>query len=139
MRRIAATLVALALAAPAGLFAAPKTISRSALALISALPWRGNAVELRALLESIVAGLPAGRGIGLEDLLAQVRLDCGSVVFAAGGTLRQARTRFEREYIAAVLEQNQGRISDTAKALGIQRTNLYRKMRTLRVTRERRH
>jgi DNA-binding NtrC family response regulator len=116
----------------------PKTLSRSALSLIAALPWRGNANELRALLEGVVTGLEGGRAIALEDVLAHVRLDGGSVVFANGGTLKQARARFEREYIAAVLEQHRGRISDAAKALGIQRTNLYRKMRSLRVTRTRR-
>jgi DNA-binding NtrC family response regulator len=116
----------------------PKTLSRPALSLIAALPWRGNALELRTLVEGIVASLGVGRGIGLEDVLAHVRLDGGSVVFANGGTLRQARARFEREYIAAVLEQHQGRISDAARALGIQRTNLYRKMRSLKVARERR-
>jgi two-component system nitrogen regulation response regulator NtrX len=105
--------------------------------LVSALPWHGNATELRALLEGVVRGLQGGRAIGLEDVLAHVRLDGGSVVFASGGTLRQARARFEREYIAAVLEQHHGRISDAAKALGIQRTNLYRKIRALRVARSR--
>jgi DNA-binding NtrC family response regulator len=55
-------------------------------------------------------------------------------VFSNGGTLRQARARFEREYIGHVLEQHQGRISEAAKALGIQRTNLYRKIRSLRVS-----
>ena len=84
----------------------------------------------------MVTGLQGGRGIGLEDVLAHVRLDGGSVVFSNGGTLRQARARFERDYIAAVLEQHHGRISEAAKALGIQRTNLYRKMRSLRVTRD---
>jgi two-component system nitrogen regulation response regulator NtrX len=115
----------------------PKTLSRSALSLISALPWRGNAVELRALLESVVVGLQGGRGIGLEDILARVKLDGGSVVCSNGGSLKEARARFERDYIAATLEQHHGRISDAAKALGIQRTNLYRKMRSLRVLRER--
>jgi two-component system nitrogen regulation response regulator NtrX len=116
----------------------PKTLSRAALSLISALPWRGNAIELRTLVEAVVNSLAVGRGIGLEDVLAHVKLDGGSVVFANGGTLRQARARFEREYISAVLEQHQGRISEAAKALGIQRTNLYRKIRSLKVARERR-
>lgn len=116
----------------------PKTMSRSALSLLAALPWRGNAAELRTLLEAVVTGSQGGRGIGLEDVLAQVRLDAGPVVFANGGTLKQARARFEREYIAAALEHHRGRISDAAKALGIQRTNLYRKMRSLRVLRDRR-
>jgi two-component system nitrogen regulation response regulator NtrX len=96
-------------------------------------------VELRTFIESVVTGSPGGRGIGLEDVLANVRLDGGSAVFSNGGTLRQARARFEREYIAAVLEQHQGRISDAAKTLGIQRTNLYRKMRSLRVIAGRRY
>ena len=114
----------------------PKPLSRPALMLISALPWRGNAVELRTLLENVVTGLQGGRGIGLEDLLGHVRLDGGSVEFSSGGTLKQARARFERGYISAVLEQHHGRISDAAVALGIQRTNLYRKMRSLRVSRD---
>jgi DNA-binding NtrC family response regulator len=116
----------------------PKTLSRPALSILSALPWRGNAGELRALLDTIVNASTGGRGIGLEDVLAHVRLDGGAVVFSNNGTLRQARARFEREYIASVLEQHQGRISDAAKALGIQRTNLYRKMRSLRIARDRR-
>jgi two-component system nitrogen regulation response regulator NtrX len=117
----------------------PKTVSRAALSLISALPWPGNAIELRTLLEAVVQGLHGGRGIGLEDLLAHVRLDGGSVgIGGGGGTLKQARARFEREYIATILEQHHGRISDAAKALGIQRTNLYRKMRSLRVGQGRR-
>jgi DNA-binding NtrC family response regulator len=115
-----------------------KTLSRPALLLIAALPWRGNAVELRSMLESVVAGLRGGRGIGLEDVLAHVRLDGGSAGYATGGTLRQARARFEREYISATLEQHHGRVSEAARALGIQRTNLYRKLRLLRVARERR-
>lgn len=56
---------------------------------------------------------------------------------ARGGTLKEARERFEREYIAGILEQHHGRITAAAKTLGIQRTNLYRKMRALRVNVER--
>jgi DNA-binding NtrC family response regulator len=49
----------------------------------------------------------------------------------SGATLRQARMRFEREYITAVLEQHHGRIAEAARILGIQRENLYRKLRRL--------
>jgi DNA-binding NtrC family response regulator len=116
-----------------------RTLSRSALSLLTALPWRGNGAELRSLLDSVVAGvlqhhLDAGREVGLDDVLAHVRLDAGPL-FSSGGTLRQARTLFEREYIANVLDQHHGRISKAAKALGLQRTNLYRKMRSLQVSR----
>ena len=111
----------------------PKTLSRAALTLLAALPWRGNAEELRSLLSSVVQGIHGGRNLGLEDVLAHVRLDGGSIVFPNGGSLKQARAKFERDYIAAILERNQGRIRDAAMALGIQRTNLYRKMRSLHI------
>ena len=117
----------------------PKTLSRSALSLLSALPWRGNAAELRRLLDAIVTGMQGGRGIALEDVLAHVQLDGGSGLLSSGGTLKQARSRFEKEYIASVLEQHRGRISEAARTLGIQRTNLYRKMRSLKVFRDPKH
>ena len=120
----------------AGLRVPPKTLSRSALSLLSALPWRGNATELRRLLDSVVTGLQGGRGIALEDVLGHVRLDGGAGLFSSGGTLKQARSRFEKEYIAVVLEQHRGRISEAARTLGIQRTNLYRKIRSLKVARD---
>jgi two-component system nitrogen regulation response regulator NtrX len=112
-----------------------KTLTRSALTLLAALPWRGNAPELRALLDRLVLLTPHG-SIRLEDVLAQVRLD-GSDISAAGGTtLREARLRFERDYIAAVVRQHHGRMGEAAAALGIQRTNLYRKLRQLSVVRQ---
>jgi two-component system nitrogen regulation response regulator NtrX len=115
----------------------PKTLSRPALALLSALPWRGNATELRALLEAVARGVQGGKNIGLEDLLQHLKLDGGPAAMSwSGGTLKQARARFERDYIATVLEQHHGRVSDAARALGIQRTNLYRKMRSLRIRKD---
>jgi two-component system nitrogen regulation response regulator NtrX len=115
----------------------PKTFSRSALSLLAALPWRGNAAELQSVLSAVVAGIHDTRSITLDDVLAHVRLDGAGPSFGSAGTLKQARARFERDYIASMLERHRGRISDAAKALGIQRTNLYRKMRALRVNRGR--
>ena len=111
-----------------------KVLTEAAHILIAALPWRGNATELRRLLESVMRAMNGQRQIGVEDILAQLRLEA-PVVSPNGGTLRQARARFEREYITAVLEQHRGRIPDAARTLGIQRTNLYRKMRSLHVGR----
>ena len=45
--------------------------------------------------------------------------------------LRQARARFERQYILDRLSANRGNLGDTARELGIERTNLYRKMKQL--------
>jgi DNA-binding NtrC family response regulator len=47
--------------------------------------------------------------------------------------LREARRQFERTYIMAVLEQYGWHIANAAKALGLQRPNLYRKARQLQI------
>jgi DNA-binding NtrC family response regulator len=72
--------------------------------------------------------------IRLEDVLAHTALEGRISPTALDATLRHARARFERDYIAAVLQHQQGRIADAARVLGIQRTNLYRKMRRLNLT-----
>jgi len=110
-----------------------KTLSRSALALLAALPLRGNARELRALLERLVLLVPHGV-IRIEDVLTHVRLDSNVTTVGSGATLREARTQFEREYIRAALQQHHGRMGEAARSLGIQRTNLYRKVRKLNLS-----
>lgn len=130
-RREDISAIALQLAAEIGLAVGrPIRFTPMALTLLSACPWRGNIVELRALLERVALG-GADDVIRLEDLLAHVRLDGGPAPVVPSGNLRDARRRFERDYIAAVLQQHGGRIADAARALGIQRTNLYRKARQL--------
>jgi two-component system nitrogen regulation response regulator NtrX len=110
-----------------------KAVSAQAISLLCALPWRGNFTELRALLQTLVANLP-GRMIRVADVLTSVRLDGADVSFSAGGTLKEARERFERDYVAAVIRQHHGRMAQAARVLGMQRTNLYRKVRHLAVT-----
>ena len=111
-----------------------KTLTRPALTLLAALPWRGNALELRTLLERLILLVPGGL-IRLEDVLSHTQLDGNVSPSGLDATLRQARAKFERDYIAAVLQHHRGRIADAAKVLGIQRTNLYRKMRRLNLMR----
>ena len=111
----------------------PRTLSGQAQALLSALPWHGNVIELRELLENIVNGPETVRAIELDDVVSQLRLN-GSSPVPRGATLKAARAQFEREYIAAALEDSHGRISAAAQALGLLRTNLYRKIRSLRIS-----
>ena len=49
---------------------------------------------------------------------------------------QQARERFEREFIAGVVQRHHGRMAAAAKEFGIERTNLYRKIRQLGIARE---
>jgi DNA-binding NtrC family response regulator len=112
----------------------PRRFSRSALALLSALPWPGNASELRHLIESLDQSVRRSV-IQIDDLLERASLEGVATRLDAGVTLRDAKARFERECISAVLVRHHGRVGDAAKALGIQRTNLYRKVRQLNVAR----
>ena len=109
-----------------------KQLSQAAQSMLAALPWRGNGNELRKLLESLIFRI-SGSTIGLDEVLASVRLDGQATWFAGGASLRDARACFESEYIAAVLTQHHGRIPEAAKSLGIQRSNLYRKIRGLKI------
>ena len=109
-----------------------KAFSRSALTLLAALPWPGNAAELRVLTERLAVLVTRGVVL-LEDVLANVRLEGAEALGGRSGTLREARERFERDYVAGVLQQHRGRMGDAAKELGIERTNLYRKIRQLNI------
>ena len=109
-----------------------KSVSTHAADLLSALPWRGNVSELKRFLAVLVSTVP-GRLIRLSDVLANVRLDGTPSTSIYSGTLREARERFERDYVASVLRRHHGRMGEAAKALGIQRTNLYRKVRQLSI------
>jgi DNA-binding NtrC family response regulator len=70
-----------------------------------------------------------------EDVLAHVPIDGAFSRRDLTASLREARRRFERDYIAAVLERHQWRMSEAARALGIERANLYRKTRQLGIAR----
>jgi two-component system nitrogen regulation response regulator NtrX len=53
-------------------------------------------------------------------------------------SLHDARERFERDYILRALAAQQGNISRTAEVLGVERSNLYRKMRAFGIVPARR-
>jgi DNA-binding NtrC family response regulator len=109
-------------------------VSRSALALLGALPWPGNVPDLRNLL-SILTQTVSRPVLQLDDVLEHAQLDGMTPAIDPGVTLRAAKARFERDCISAVLIRHHGRVGEAAKALGIQRTNLYRKVRQLNVAR----
>lgn len=108
----------------------PRTLTHAALALLGALTWTGNLAELQAAIERAVTEA-RDAVIQVEHLLPALQLQRAPAPFVPAGNLREARLRFEREYIASVLQHHQWRIADAAHTLGIQRPNLYRKARQL--------
>jgi DNA-binding NtrC family response regulator len=108
----------------------PRTFTQAALALLAAYSWPGNLAELRALVERVVSE-SRDQAVQIEQLLPVLQLDRAASAFVPVGSLRDARLRFERDYIAAVLQHHGWRMAEAAHTLGIQRPNLYRKARQL--------
>ena len=88
--------------------------------------------ELRNVVERLIIMVP-GEAITARDLafLGGALRPEPAAAAAETRPLHDARDEFERDYILAALARAQGNISRTAEALGVERSNLYRKMRAL--------
>ncbi len=92
-------------------------------------PWPGNVRELRNVIERMSIMVPK-KMIDLPDI--QKHLESGQEDGGFSGdvsTLKRARERFEREHISQALKRNSRNVTLTAKELGIERTNLHRKIK----------
>ena len=109
----------------------PKELTPEAYQVLQEYQWPGNVRELRNLMERIVIMNP------------QVRVDARHIplnpakraVFERPperyGSLHEVRAAAERDYILRKLDEAKGNVSKTAELLGLERSNLYRKMKTL--------
>ena len=109
----------------------PKELTPEVYALLQEYHWPGNVRELKNLMERIVIMNP------------QVRIDARHIPLnlnrraaadrAAGGfaSLQEVRESAEREYILKKLDETHGNVSRAAELLGLERSNLYRKMKAL--------
>jgi two-component system, NtrC family, nitrogen regulation response regulator NtrX len=111
----------------------PKGISADALAYFLAYDWPGNVRELRNMVERLVI-MTAGDMVAPDDLPAPLRPK--SMAAALDGrdtTLKEARDNFERAYILAELRAHDWNMTRTAERLGIERSHLYRKVKTYKI------
>jgi two-component system nitrogen regulation response regulator NtrX len=113
----------------------PKTFEADALIALRQYAWPGNVRELRNVIERLMIMVPGDRVSSrdlsfLEQSLAPAAIETTvSAKASVEAPLHEARDRFERDYILRALAAQQGNISRTAEMLGIERSNLYRKMR----------
>src|SRR5687767_4784716 len=117
----------------------PKRLDAGAATGLRSYRWPGNVRELRNVIERLMIMVP-GDTIALTDLAF---LDGGAATGAeppgvAPLPLHEARERFERDYILRALAAQNGNISRTADALGVERSNLYRKMKAFGIAPARR-
>jgi two-component system response regulator PilR (NtrC family) len=105
---------------------AVKGIDSEAMSLILRHPWKGQIRELENVLERAML-LTDGDFIRAEDLPFGAS-DVGEEPVADAAALGDAVSTFERQYIQHMLKKYNGNRTDTARALSIDASTLYRKM-----------
>lgn len=108
-----------------------KELTPQALALLENYHWPGNVRELRNLMERIVILNPQSRIDARHIPLPPARKAGADRPGQRYGSLQEVREAAEREYIQKKLEESNGNVSRAAEMLGLERSNLYRKMRSL--------
>ena len=118
-----------------------KSLDAGARGVLLRYPWPGNVRELRNVIERLMIMVP-GETITTTDLSF---LDPGALQRtpstdppAERQTLHEARDQFERDVILRTLAEQQGNMSRTAEVLGVERSNLYRKMKAFGIAPARR-
>jgi two-component system, NtrC family, nitrogen regulation response regulator NtrX len=126
----------LRVAAATGL--SPRPIGEDTLAALQGHDWPGNIRQLRNVIERLLILAPPGGGPIRADVLPNdVSEDAPSVLrWEKGGEimqlpLREAREVFEREYLLAQVTRFGGNISRTATFVGMERSALHRKLKSL--------
>ncbi|MEO5339372.1 MAG: sigma-54 dependent transcriptional regulator [Magnetococcus sp. MYC-9] len=112
-----------------------RCFSQEALRILQGYHWPGNVRELKNLVERLLIMAP-GAEIEPEDLPDFLhKRELSDAVFPwqtlLEQNLRDARETFERVYLKAQLERQQGNISRTAELIGMERSALHRKLKTL--------
>ncbi len=108
----------------------PKRLAPEASARLQQYSWPGNVRELRNVVERVII-MGAGDTITAQDLafLGRDGMPEARPVVDSAVPLATARDQFERDYILQTLAAQQGNMSRTAEVLGVERSNLYKKLR----------
>ncbi len=110
----------------------PREITDDAIDTLMGYSWPGNVRELRNVIERIVIMNPTTTRFERKHLPPLVYRDgtrrSAGIEFS---TLHEARSAYERDYILKKLDENHGNVTRTAEVLGLERSHLYRKMKTL--------
>jgi two-component system nitrogen regulation response regulator NtrX len=110
-----------------------KQVTDEVLAILMRHDWPGNVRELKNIIERLMIMTPA-RMISkcdLSPLFEEVKMETDvSLSDITNDTFRAAKQDFERQYIIRKLREFDGNISKTAEAIGLERSNLHKKIRS---------
>jgi two-component system, NtrC family, nitrogen regulation response regulator NtrX len=107
-----------------------KEFSASAMDVLLSYPWPGNVRELKNLVERLVIICPSPR-IEPHHLPPELFRGASKSPQKPYESLQEARSAYEREFVLRKLEENRWNMTKAAQVLGLERSHLYRKMRSL--------
>ena len=115
-----------------------RDLTPEAEAMLQTMAWPGNIRQLRNVIERVLILGDAGGLIEARELPGQETVaDTGGKLVLGGGMatlpLREAREVFEREYLLTQINRFGGNISRTAGFVGMERSALHRKLKSLGV------
>ncbi len=107
-----------------------RELSEAATEILLRYPWPGNVRELRNLVERMVIVCPQSK-IEPHHLPPELFRGVADSPKQPYSTLHEARSAYEREFILRKLQEFRWNMTQTATALGLERSHLYRKMKSL--------
>jgi two-component system nitrogen regulation response regulator NtrX len=107
-----------------------RELSDAAMEILLRYPFPGNVRELRNLVERLVIVCPQSR-IEPHHLPPEFFRGVSESPQHPYSTLHEARSAYEREFILRKLQENRWNMTQTASSLGLERSHLYRKMKSL--------
>jgi two-component system nitrogen regulation response regulator NtrX len=109
-----------------------KEFSDEAIEALKKYHWPGNVRELKNLVERLIIMSP-NEVIGAEDIPPPFNQESEALEkhesFITGDSFRDAKAQFEKAFIAKKLKEFKGNISQTAEAIGLERSNLHKKIK----------
>ena len=112
-----------------------REMSEEALARLEVMSWPGNIRQLRNTIERVLILGPESGVIQVSELPGGAEEGDGQQLSLgasfAGYSLREAREMFEREYLISQIDRFGGNISKTAQFVGMERSALHRKLKSL--------
>jgi two-component system nitrogen regulation response regulator NtrX len=109
----------------------PKSIDAEVIGVLARYSWPGNVRELKNAVERM-AILTSGDRITVDSIPLEIRTPPGP----RSSSLHDVRDAAERERIVKALESSNWNVSSAARALGIERTHLHKRLRALGLSRE---
>ncbi len=118
-----------------------KVLTDEALVVLMEHDWPGNVRELKNIMERLVILTPSGE-IAAKDIPSlSIKTEYKNITSKNGNialdlisdSLKDAKLDFEKQFILKKLEENEGNITKTAEAIGLERSNLHKKLKSMKL------